>query len=110
MAASWVLVKLNVKQYHDDILQARITGCTTDFLIVGAFMAVQMSVIGKWLVPIIAMCVIVGIVTLGFALFFGARLGGNFDFERTLGLWGCLTEDKNRQAQSAVQRLVITGE
>ena len=87
----WALVKLNVKQYHDDILQARITGCTTDFLIVGAFMAVQMSVIGKWLIPIIAMCVIVGIFTLAFALFFGARLGGNCDFERTLGLWGCLT-------------------
>ncbi len=87
----WVLVKLNVKQYHDDILQARITGCTTDFLIVGAFMAIQMSVIGKWLVPMIAMCVIVGIVTFGFAVFFGARLGGNCDFERTLGLWGCLT-------------------
>lgn len=87
----WVLGKLNLKQYHDDILQARITGCTTDFLIVGAFMAVQMSVIGKWLVPILVMCVVVGAVTLGFALFFGARLGGTCDFERTLGLWGCLT-------------------
>lgn len=65
----WVLGKLNLKQYHDDILQARITGCTTDFLIVGAFMAVQMSVIGKWLVPILIMCVVVGAVTLGFALF-----------------------------------------
>lgn len=87
----WCLGKLNVKQYHDDILQARITGFTTDFLIVGAFMAVQMTVIGKWLVPIFLMCVIVGAVTLGFALFFGPRLGGTCDFERTLGLWGCLT-------------------
>ena len=86
-----VLVKLNLKQYHDDVLQARITGCTTDFLIVGAFMAVQMSVIGQWLIPIFAMCVIVGIFTLAFTLFFGARLGGSCDFERTLGLWGCLT-------------------
>ncbi len=54
-------------------------------------MAVQMSVIGKWLIPILVMCVVVGAVTLGFALFFGSRLGGTCDFERTLGLWGCLT-------------------
>lgn len=87
----WALGKLNVKQYHDDVLQARITGFTTDFLIVGAFMAVQMTVIGKWLIPIFLMCVIVGAVTLAFALFFGPRLGGSCDFERTLGLWGCLT-------------------
>lgn len=87
----WVLVKLNLKQYHDDILQARITGTTTDFLIVGAFMAVQMSVIGKWLVPIMVMCVLVGLFTLAVAIFFGSRLGGSCDFERTLGLWGCLT-------------------
>jgi ESS family glutamate:Na+ symporter len=87
----WALGQLNLKQYHDDILQARITGCTTDFLIVGAFMAVQMAVIGKWLVPIILMCVVVGIFTLAVALFFGPRLGGTCDFERTLGLWGCLT-------------------
>lgn len=87
----WAMGKLNVKQYHDDILQARITVCTTDFLIVGAFMAVQMSVIGKWLVPMMVMCVVVGIFTLAVTLFFGPRIGGSCDFERTLGLWGCLT-------------------
>lgn len=87
----WTLGKLNLKQYHDDALQARITGFTTDYVILGAFMAVQLSIIGKWLIPIIVMCVVVGIVTLGFALFFGSRLGGTCDFERTLGLWGCLT-------------------
>lgn len=87
----WVLVKLNLKQYHDDILQARITGTTTDFLIVGAFMAVQLSVIGKWLAPILILCTLIGIFTLAVTLFFGPRLGGSCDFERTLGLWGCLT-------------------
>ena len=65
----WVMGKLNLKQYHDDALQARITGFTTDYVILGAFMAVQLSIIGKWLIPIIVMCVVVGIVTLGFALF-----------------------------------------
>lgn len=86
-----VLAKLNLKQYHDDVLQARITGTTTDFLIVGAFMAVQLSVVGKWLVPILIASVVVGAVTLVASLYFGPRLGGDCDFERTLGLWGCLT-------------------
>lgn len=87
----WSLSKLNIKQYHDDVLQARITGFTTDYVILGAFMAVQLSVIGKWLIPIIIMCTVVGLITFVFALFFASRLGGSCDFERTLGLWGCLT-------------------
>lgn len=86
-----ILAKLNLKQYHDDVLQARITGATTDFLIVGAFMAVQMSVVGKWLVPILIASAVVGAVTLVATLWFAPRLGGDCDFERTLGLWGCLT-------------------
>ena len=86
-----VMKKINVKQYHDDALQARITGMTTDFLIVGAFMAIQVSAIGAWIIPMLLMCVIVGAFTLLFVLYFGPRLGGNCDFERTLGLWGCLT-------------------
>lgn len=54
-------------------------------------MAVQMSVIGKWLVPILIASVVVGAVTFVAALYFGPRIGGSCDFERTLGLWGCLT-------------------
>lgn len=87
----WVMVKLNVKQYHNDILQARITGFATDFLIVGAFMAVQMTVIGKWIVPILIFTLIIGALTLACSMYWGPRLGGNCNFERTLGLWGCLT-------------------
>jgi len=87
----WVLGKFNIKQYHDDTLQARITGFTTDYVILGAFMAVQLSVIGKWLIPIAIVCAVVGIFTLAVVVFFVPRLGGNCDFERTLGLWGALT-------------------
>ena len=91
LVAKFVLVKTNLKQYHDDILQTRITGATTDFLIVGAFMAVQLTVVGKWLIPILIAAFAVGAVTLALALFFGPRIHGDCAFERTLGLWGCLT-------------------
>ncbi len=86
-----ILDKIGVKQYHDDVMQTRITGATTDFLIIGAFMAVQMSVIGNWIVPILAIAIVVGIVTLGYVLYFAPRIGDDCDFERTLGLWGCAT-------------------
>ena len=86
-----VMTKIGVKQYHDNALQARITGCTTDFLIVGAFMAIQTSAIGSWIIPMLLMCVVVGIFTFAFCIYFGRRFGDSCDFERTLGMWGCAT-------------------
>ena len=86
-----VMTKIGVKQYHDNALQARITGCTTDFLIVGAFMAIQTSAIGSWIIPMLLMCVVVGIFTFAFCIYFGRRFGDGCDFERTLGMWGCAT-------------------
>lgn len=86
-----VMTKIGVKQYHDDALQARITGCTTDFLIVGAFMAIQVSAIGAWIVPMLAMCAVVGAFTFVCCIYFGRRFGDGCDFERTLGMWGCAT-------------------
>ncbi len=86
-----LMVALKVKQYHDDALQARITGTTTDFLIVGAFMAIQVSAIGKWIVPMLGMCVIVGAFTWVMCMFFVPRIGDSCDFERLLGMWGCAT-------------------
>ena len=86
-----VMTKIGVKQYHDNALQARITGCTTDFLIVGAFMAIQTSAIGSWIIPMMLMCVVVGIFTFAFCIYFGRRFGDSCDFERTLGMWGCAT-------------------
>lgn len=87
----WIIGKLGIAKYHDSVLQARITGFTTDFLIAGAFMAVQLSVVGKWMIPISLTALITGIVTLVVCVFFCQRLGGAFDFERLLGMWGCAT-------------------
>ena len=85
------LNKTDLKQYLDDGLQTRITGFTTDFMIAAAFMAVQLSVVGKWLAPIIIVSFVVAIVTFLFCWFFASRIGGHFDFERVLGIWGCGT-------------------
>lgn len=86
-----IMTKIGVKQYHDDILQARITGFSTDFLIAAAFMAVQLSVVGQWLVPILISSSVCAIVTLLVCIFFTQRYGGVYDFERLLGMWGSAT-------------------
>lgn len=60
-------------------------------MIAAAFMAVQLAVVGKWMVPILIVCVVVGIVTFLMCWFFSSRIGGHYDFERLLGVWGCAT-------------------
>lgn len=87
----WLLTLAGLKKYHNDALQARVTGFTTDFLIAGAFMAVQLTVVGKWLIPILLVALCTGAITFVFVLFFASHIGGRFDFERVLGLWGCAT-------------------
>lgn len=87
----FILNKTGWKQYFDDGLQTRVTGFLTDFMIAAAFMAVQLSVVGKWMVPILIVCVVVGLVTFLMCWFFSSRIGGHYDFERLLGIWGCAT-------------------
>lgn len=87
----WIMEKLNVAQYKNDTLQARITGTCTDMLVCSAFMAIQISIIGKWLIPILIVTFVAAVVTFGASYYFGSRIGGPCDFERTLGIWGCAT-------------------
>lgn len=87
----FILNRLDLKQYIDDGLQNRVTGFTTDFLIAAAFMSVKLSVVGRWLVPILIVSVACAIVTFFFCVFFASRIGGYYDFERFLGIWGCAT-------------------
>ncbi len=87
----YVMTATGAKKYHDDMLQARVTGWGTDFMICGAFMAVQMAVVGKWMAPIFVVCFVVAVISFFVALFFTSHIGGAYDFERFLGLWGSLT-------------------
>lgn len=71
--------------------QKRVTGFFTDFVVVCAFMAVQVSIIAKWIVPILIVCAVVGVVTFFVSMYFAKRFGDSNDFERFLGLWGTST-------------------
>ena len=87
----FVLTKLNLIHMLDNDTQKRLTGWSTDFLIVAAFMAVSVKMLGAWFIPILVVCIIGAIVTFVVCLFFGQRFGAKHDFERTLGLYGMAT-------------------
>jgi len=84
----YIMNQLKIDHLIDNQFQSKITGWATDYLIVAAFMAVQLSVVGAWLVPIIIIALVVAIVTFFVSMYFGKRFGGQNDFERTLGLFG----------------------
>ena len=87
----FVLNKLNLEFLIDDTLQSKITGWTADYLVVCAFMAVEIEIIRAWIAPIIIVSAVVTIVTAWTCIYFGSRIGGTNDFERILGLYGMCT-------------------
>lgn len=86
-----VMRKLGITYLLNNSFQGKITGWTSDYLVVCAFMGIQMSVIGSWIVPILIECAICAAVTFGICLYFGERLGTDHDFECILGLYGTST-------------------
>lgn len=90
------LVKLIMKKcgiyfLMDSALNRKISGLTTDYLVVCAFMAVRVSLLGSWFVPVLAEAVVIAIVTFVVCFYFGQRFGGTNDFERSLGIFGSAT-------------------
>lgn len=90
------IVKFIIKQLHldflqENVLQSKITGWTADYLVVCAFMAVSVRILGKWLLPMLMEGLIVALLTFFICFYFGQRIGGKNDFERTLGLFGTST-------------------
>lgn len=87
----WVIKKLKIDFLLENTLQSKITGWTADYLVVCAFMAVSFHMIGRWIVPIVAVSLATTVVTFLACFYFGQRFGGSNDFERTLGLYGMCT-------------------
>ncbi len=86
-----ILEKLKIEYLINNAFQSRITGFFSDYLVVCAFMAIQVGVIGNWIIPIVIISVAGGAVTTLASLYFGERLGSDHDFERVLGVFGTST-------------------
>ncbi|GAB4074177.1 sodium/glutamate symporter [Barrientosiimonas marina] len=87
----FILKKLGIDYMLDNTFQSKITGWATDYLVVSSFMGVPLSLVGNWMIPIIITSIVVSIFVLAICIFFGQRIGGRNDFERTLGLFGATT-------------------
>jgi ESS family glutamate:Na+ symporter len=87
----WVLRRLQVEHLLDRQMQAKLTGFTTDYVVVASFMAVQAAVVVSWLVPILVTCLVITALTVVLCFVIGQRYGSDHDFERTMGMYGTLT-------------------
>lgn len=86
-----IMRKLKIDYLINNMFQSRITGFLSDYLVICAFMAIQVGVIGRWLIPIIVVSVVSAFLTFIICLYFGSRLGSDHDFERVLGVYGTCT-------------------
>ena len=83
----FILKKLGLVRYIDNNLQRRITGTAVDYMIVATLMAVKVTAVWSNIVPITLMCLIAGVATLLFMLYFGRR-NDEYSFERLVALYG----------------------
>ncbi len=86
-----IMRKLKIDYLINNTLQSRITGFFSDYLVVCAFMAIQLGVIGSWIIPIVIVSIAGTAITAFVCLYFCARLGSDHDFERMLGVYGTST-------------------
>ena len=87
----WFIKKLKIEFMQENILQGKITGLTSDYLVICSFMAITVNIIHKWLIPILVVSLAIIIITFIICFYFGCRIGGDNDFERTLGIYGTCT-------------------
>jgi ESS family glutamate:Na+ symporter len=83
----FILKKLGLSRYIDNNLQRRITGTAVDYMIVATLMAVKVTAVWNNIVPITLMCIIAGVATIFFMLYFGRR-NDEYSFERMIALYG----------------------
>jgi ESS family glutamate:Na+ symporter len=86
-----IMRKLKIDFLINNAFQSKITGFLSDYLVVCSFMAIQVGIIGQWIVPITISSIVVALITFVICLYFGARLGSDHDFERVLGVYGTCT-------------------
>ena len=91
LIVKYAMIKLKLDFMLENTLQTKITSWTSDYLVVCAFMAVSVSIIINWIVPILVLAALTTFVTFFVCFYFGRRLGGSNDFERTLGIYGACT-------------------
>lgn len=90
-----IMNKVSAGHVMCNSLNKRIAGWAVDYMIVATLMAVKVTAMGSFLIPVLFGCLVAGLVTAIISYYFGTRIGGDVDFERTLGLYGMSTGTVN---------------
>jgi ESS family glutamate:Na+ symporter len=86
----WLTGKLGVDYLIDPGVQRRITGWSIDFLIVATIMAIKLTVVWAYMLPISVISISCGVFTTLAILFLGKRLW-SYNLERTVVIFGTVT-------------------
>jgi len=86
----WLMQKIGIDFLIDTGIQRRITGWSIDFLIVSTVMAIQMQIVWKYAIPILAISLTCGVLTTVVVVFLGRRLW-DYNLERTVAIYGTVT-------------------
>ena len=86
----WIMARTKTDHVLDSGIQRRITGWSVDFLIVATIMAIKLTVVWQYLLPIGVMSLSGGIITTLVVVYLGNRLW-SYNLERTAAVYGAVT-------------------
>ena len=89
-AVRWMLSRIGVDYLIDPGIQRRITGWSIDFLIIATIMAIKLTIVWTYILPITIISLFCGALTTITIMFLGKRLW-SFNLERTVVIFGTVT-------------------
>jgi ESS family glutamate:Na+ symporter len=90
LATRWFLGRFKVDYLIDPGVQRRITGWSIDFLIVATIMAIKLTIVWAYILPISVISICCGAVTTVTMVYLGKRLW-SYNLERTVAIFGAVT-------------------
>jgi ESS family glutamate:Na+ symporter len=86
----WMMERLGIEHLLDPGIQRRITGWSVDFLIVSTVMAIKLTIVWQYILPISAISLVSGALTTFMVVYLGKRIW-SYNFERTIAIYGAVT-------------------
>jgi len=86
----WIMAGLAIEHLIDPGIQRRISGWSVDFLIVSTVMAIKLTVVWRYILPIAAISLFSGALTTFMVVYLGKRIW-SYNFERTIAIYGAVT-------------------
>ena len=86
----WLMEKFGIGHLIDPGIQRRITGLSVDFLIVSTVMAIKLTIVWQYILPILAISLVSGGLTTVTVIYLGKRIW-SYSFERTIAIYGAVT-------------------